>query len=905
MTPQPIKPAPRQHTSLDGWWHFRPGPAPAGVDPRIEPGPGSIRVPGLWEAQGWPGLDGEAWYHRQFELRDPSGYWSLRFGAVMDDAEVYVNGHPAGGHVGGFTPFETDITGLVRAGRNDLAVRVTDHPLDSAAHLRSAHGKQGWMNHIFPSPPSLYMTYGGIWQPVTLLRHGGVRIEDLFVDARRDALTAQVTIANGRAAPAEVRLRWHLAHHTGQEAVVLAPGERRTLPVHVADHGLAAWSPASPVLHMASASADADGCLSDELTTRFGVREVTVSGDRLLLNGTPLRMMSALVQGFRPDTLYAEGSREQILAEVRAAKDAGFNTLRLHIKAFDPVYLDVCDELGMLVHSDLPVAEPIAHSELAGAGEVAERCEAACVEQVRRDRNHPCIVLWSAMNELGAQNPAVRAMPGYEAFARHLYEAVERADGTRPIIENDWIEPDPDRVFRSPILTAHWYGRLSAQYLESLWAKMLATATGERPFLLSEFGDWGLPDFTAPGKNSPFWWPDELARSVERLPWEGSAAGFVRGTQVYQGIADRLQIEMCRVIPGVSGWCLTELTDVPHEYNGLWSFDRRPKGPALTAVAQALRPTLPIAIPVYRDNDRAYRGSWSGWAGETLALRIGIAHDEPGTPHAEVSVAIDGTVVQALTCQLQPFRPTDAGVVTLPLPDEPGRHVVEISIGGVGSHRITTGYDVFALPKPSRSPGVRLIGAAGDLAALEQAGASQTDDGVLIIGEGALDGTTGKRIAGELAAGRDVLLLAQPAAAIAHLPGAFEAIDIATEWGSTPFLYSTPGAMLHGVEAGAVLTTQLLTVIPDVAIHAPDLPIRTMIGLYKPFPGEADSAIVASVPTGEARLWLCQLPVVAPASGGDPTAIAVLSDLLSAVAGHGALAGSAAARPEAHHAWRG
>ena len=147
---------------------------------------------------------------------------------------------------------------------------------------------------------------------------------------------------------------------------------------------------------------------------------VQVDEDRLLLDGEPYRMRSALVQGFRADTLYAEGSPEAIRQEVAAAKAAGLNTLRLHIKAFDPAYLDACDELGMLVHCDVPVAEPIAHDELAATGELADRCARAADAQVRRDANHPSVILWSAMNELCLDGLPARAGPGYEGFARRV-----------------------------------------------------------------------------------------------------------------------------------------------------------------------------------------------------------------------------------------------------------------------------------------------------------------------------------------------------------------------------------------------------------------------------------------------------------------------------------------------------
>src|SRR4029453_9231568 len=136
-------------------------------------------------------------------------------------------------------------------------------------------------------------------------------------------------------------------------------------------------------------------------TVRYGLRRVRVEGDRLLLDGVPYRMRSPLGQGFWADTLSAEGGREAIRREVAAAKVAGLNTLRLHIKAFDPAYLEVCDELGMLLHCDVPVAEPIAHDELDGEGELADRCARAATAQVRRDVNHPSIILWSAMTKLG------------------------------------------------------------------------------------------------------------------------------------------------------------------------------------------------------------------------------------------------------------------------------------------------------------------------------------------------------------------------------------------------------------------------------------------------------------------------------------------------------------------------
>lgn len=249
----------------------------------------------------------------------------------------------------------------------------------------------------------------------------------------------------------------------------------------------------------------------------------------------------------------------------------------------------------MLVHCDIPIAEPIAHDELGWDGELTERCVTAALEQVSRDRSHPSIVLWSAMNELGAEQLPVRRGRGYEGFARRIYREIRNADPTRPVVENDWIEPDPEYVFESPVLTAHWYGRLSPRYMAELETKVRLSAQGERPLFMSEFGDWGLPDLSS--DEGTFWsYPDDLSRLIESTPWTASVADFVAGPQRYQGLADRLQIELFRRTAGVIGWCVTELTDVPQEFNGLLDLLRRAKQPACDEVRLAARPICPVLV---------------------------------------------------------------------------------------------------------------------------------------------------------------------------------------------------------------------------------------------------------------------------------------------------------------------
>ena len=852
---------------LDGEWEFIPGD-----DPGAAARP--IRVPGLWEAQGHLDLDGPAWYRRRFDCPDAAGYHTLRFGAVMDRAQVWLNGRPLGGHVGGYTPFEVDLSGALTAGENELLVRVVDDRYSSPEHLRTAHGKQGWMNDYFPSPPSLYLNYGGIWQSVTLRRHGGVRITDVAVNGDPDDLRVTVTLDSRAGHDLTAHVGVSTLDVTVQREVAVPAGGSIRVEVPVDAHGAARWSPDTPVLHELHVTAtglDADTLL-DEARLRIGLRTIRVDGDRLLLNGHPLRVRSALVQGFHPTRLYAEGTRDQIIAEVSAAKQLGLNTLRLHIKAFDPVYLDVCDELGMLVHADIPVAEPIVHAELGSGGTVDRACVQAAIEQVTRDRNHPSLILWSAMNELGVEAPAgFRESPGYAGFARTLHDAITTADPTRPVIENDWVEPDPDHVYVSPIRTAHWYGRLSTRYLDDLAAKTDRYADGRHPLLVSEFGDWGLPATDRPAEQPPpFWWAgDRLAEAIQTLPWPGSVAEFIEGTQRYQGISDRLQGEVLRAHRAVAGWCLTELTDVPQEYNGLWDLDRRPKPAALTEIRRLCQPVLPI-VP---------RRSWTLRAGAPLDLPVVVSRDGGTAPQpATLTARLDGEVLDKRPLSLPQHGTTQPVTVTGTAPVVPGEYelILQVDAGGV---MVENSYQVQVV-KP-----VTVVGAyevAGQIP-IETVGA-RTGNGPLIIGEGALSPHTAARARAVLAAGGDVLVLAQPAANAVWLPIPATAVDIATEWGSTPFLFTTADPGLPGLPGGRVLTTEAMPVVPDTVWSTLDgqpWPARTLIGLYKPYPGQITGTVLGAHPVGPGWLWLCQLPLNHAAGHGEPLALALLADLLS------------------------
>ncbi len=884
--------------SLDGEWDFYPGNHQLADLDRTAPQ--AIRVPGLWEAQGYLDLDGTAWYRRRFRLDDISGGWTLRFAAVMDLSEVYLNGRSLGGHDQPFTPFEVD-PGPALGEDNDLAVRVEDPALDDERHLRMAHGKQGWANHVFPSRPSLYMTYGGIWQPVTLRRHGPAVLADVFVNGDPDDLVVIVEVEN-RGPAVDARLGVRTLGLVRELELQLDANTCHRFEVGFGVTEALRWRPESPHLHQALVDLRAGDVLSDSRAVRYGLRTVRIEGRQMLVNDQPYRMKSVLVQGFGADELYAEPSRPQIEREVAAAREMGFNTLRLHIKAFDPAYLDVCDEVGMLLHCDIPVAEPIVHEEMGGDTELTRRSVAAARQQVRRDRNHPSIVLWSAMNEVCLERFEARGWPGYEAFVRTVAGAVRDEDPTRAIIENDWIEPEADRVFVSPILTAHWYGRLHREYLDKIERRSSQWADLPRPLFVTEFGDWGLPDMPVL-PDPPFWDARETyASSLARTRWPASVARFVQETQRYQGISDRLQAEVFRRHDHIGGYCVTELTDVPQELNGLLDLHRRPKPIAVAELTRANQTVLPmlrlhslvvpagglLRAPLHVANDGGPLDDVTvearfGESVGSMSLDELLALDARSLPAAQVEARFRETVAERRLGSLPSHQASACGHLDVVAPEVPGTHDLVLRLFEGKVQVAENRYPIHVVVHPPVPVPVRLVGGGPTVEALRLVGAEPDDDGVTVVAEGALDAAAGDDLGRRLERGEVVLVLAQTTAAAKHFPVPVDLAELATAWGSTDFRFSTDHGAIPSLPRRTVLVAEDSTVQATVVVAGVDgqpFPDTPVIIAYKPVPGALTGTVLGSHAVASGRLVFCQYRLSARAASGDAAACALLADLL-------------------------
>ncbi len=700
----------RHHRSLNGVWQFQVDADGSLTVDTLAPDR-EITVPLPWQA-AFPELErysGYAWYRTEVTLDETwlAGELLLKFGAVDYWCQVFVNGQLAGEHEGGYTPFTLPVRAYVQPGVNQIAVRVYDMaqtgitierwPQDVTASrapfdpVNVPHGKQDW-----------YINVGGLWQDVTLTAVPRTYIEAAHITT--DIHTGDVRV--------RVRLSGAAASlNTGEVAVTvgdvtvtaaLAAGQPE-YDLALTVKSPAWWSPDQPTLYTAVVRLTAPGT-DDTISVRFGFREISTRDGQLLLNGEPLYLLSALDQDYYPETIYTVPSEAYLRDEFAKAKALGFNNLRCHIKPPDPLYLDLADEMGLLIWAEIPSWRTfhVKPSLLPGGADVPEavrdRARQTLTEMIERDFNHPSLVIWTIVNEDWGTATALSA-PDREWLA-DMYDLCKQLDPTRLVVDNSACMNSwgPNLHVKSDLDDFHVYANIPdhAGYFEQmirqislrpLWTYSHAgdaVRTGHEPLILSEFGNWGLPSLSAYDGEEPKWfhlgawwsafdglpgWPRGVVKRFKQLGltaiWPDYDA-FATAAQWHQFQALKFEIETMRRHNALQGYVLTELTDVYWESNGVLDFNRGPKvfHEVLSTVnAPDVIAPQPERYAYWDDqtmNARLYVSHYSGrdWAGSRLGWTLGAAQGEIAVP------AVERGAVSDLGTQQWTFMPVERATMT-------------------------------------------------------------------------------------------------------------------------------------------------------------------------------------------------------------------------------------------------
>lgn len=583
---------------LDGDWRLVLDPDDAGKNEAWFSGNApvgglAVRVPSVWDLWA-PDYDGVGWYFREFELDSQweDRYIELRFEAADYYAEVWLNGVRLGGHEGGYTPFSVNASAVAFIGTNRLAVRIVD-----------PHGPEGYGDFNPKEIPSSkeggYWSFAGIWGSVSVIGKPHAHIRDVFIEPDIRRKRVGVSVETTQSGTVRLSIEGTTFETTGN------PGK---LALDFPSFDL--WSPETPVLYTLVCEFMQDGQVIDEVRTRFGMREFTVKENRFFLNNHPIFIKGVLHQPDYARSIAAPESKELARKELKLAKKAGFNLLRLHIKTAPQITLELADELGLLLYEEPPIGW------IQKSPWMRERCEREVREMILRDRNHPSVVVWGMLNETG--NAGYVTQGGAQVLKDDLCRLARSLDPSRLIIDDSGgvnATREPARFMRPYCDTLETYDDLHiyqrAPVDRDIELYYMYSGDPERLYFLSEFGFGGMEDLddviaqygdqASTCKDARFLSGMAEAakqgfaeRSLHRV--FPSFSEFTAAARQLQCDAARFQVDACRANSKLAGYCYTQLCDAGHEFcAGVMDRWRRAK-PVLQTFAELQRPMRPIIV---------------------------------------------------------------------------------------------------------------------------------------------------------------------------------------------------------------------------------------------------------------------------------------------------------------------
>ena len=355
---------------------------------------------------------GNLYYRRTFTVssRMLEKRLFLRFGSVTHKAEVWLNGTCLGKHSGGFLPFSFEITETAIAGENELEVIVNNIVDETTLPAgRMVHQKfPGLPEEIHNLPNFDFYNYSGIMRPVCLYTAPESYIEDISIYGKMDGSFYWDVKANG-----EGTVSVRLLDAAGNE-VAAGEGFKGTGQIDQVQ----LWEPGHPVLYSLEVTLTGRDGEKDTYTEVFGFREVSIRDCRIHLNGKPVYLKGfgkhedSPVHGRGFDMAYN-------VKDIGLLKWIGANSFRTSHYPYCEEMLQLCDREGILVIDEAPAVglnAGFTATGLLGGNpngtwklfKTAEHHRQVLRDMVQRDKNHPCVIIWSVANEPASQEDGAK-----------------------------------------------------------------------------------------------------------------------------------------------------------------------------------------------------------------------------------------------------------------------------------------------------------------------------------------------------------------------------------------------------------------------------------------------------------------------------------------------------------------
>ena len=341
----------------------------------------TMKIPSDWNTQDERLFfyEGTVWFKKSFLAKPSNDFRTLLyFGAVNYDSHVWVNGKKAGHHVGGFTPFNYDISSLLKDGENVVIVKV-----DNKRHAEDV-----------PTQIFDWWNYGGITRDVKLVKVPQVYLEDYDLHLLRKGGSEkwkEITFSaklNTKEAGHKVAVN---IPELKLEKQLITDGEGRVnATLKIAAKKLQLWNPENPKLYQVHLSLD-----NSTYTDEIGFRTIETRDKQILLNGKPIFLKGISIHEEKPNG----GGRAHSVEDARTllgwAKELGCNFVRLAHYPHNENMVREAERMGLMVWSEIPCYWTIAWTN----PKTFENAKQQLSDMIARDHNRANVVIWSIANE--------------------------------------------------------------------------------------------------------------------------------------------------------------------------------------------------------------------------------------------------------------------------------------------------------------------------------------------------------------------------------------------------------------------------------------------------------------------------------------------------------------------------
>jgi beta-galactosidase len=431
-----------RRSSFDENWKFLKGDAAGAEQPVFDDQSWrTLDLPHDWAIEGpfdvkfgpnTGGLPvaGTGWYRKHFSVpaADKGKFYSIEFDGAMSNSTVWLNGHELGGRPYGYSSFEFDLTPDLKFGaENVVAVRLTPEDASSRWYPGAGIYRNVWLVVTGPVHVAHWGTY--ITTPEVSEASATVSVKSEVRNRNGQATKATVETAILDAAGKQVGQQLALA--------TIAAGGAATIDASIKVASPRRWDVNQPYLYQAVTTVRSGSQVLDRYVTPFGIRSIEFNRDKgFLLNGRVLKI-NGVCDHHDLGALGSAVNRRATERQLEILKGMGVNALRTSHNPPSPEMLEACDRLGVLVMDeafDMWRRPKVRNGYSKYFDQWGER---DMRDLVRRDRNHPSVILWSIGNEIPEQNS-----PDGAVIAKMLTGIAHQEDPTRPTTSafNSWAD---------------------------------------------------------------------------------------------------------------------------------------------------------------------------------------------------------------------------------------------------------------------------------------------------------------------------------------------------------------------------------------------------------------------------------------------------------------------------------